>query len=108
RVFAMTCHAQVYGFHTLQDQERIERRKACAHVAQVLQTNLESKSNIGSSSRRECLECIPVHQTMIAWVRIGKVRETAAAPVKVTTVDDHSTDRVTVSAEILGGAVYHD
>ena len=51
---------------------------------------------------------IPEFQAVVAFRRLGELRELAVAPVVVTAVHDHAADGSAMAADPLGGRFHHD
>ena len=100
-VFRMALHAQVEGFNPLQNEKRVERRKAGTGVAQALYAGLQDECEIGERSG--------IGKAVVGRIGLDKVAEAPGlGPVKFAAVDDDAGDAVAVSAEEFCGRMDDD
>ena len=101
-VFAMTRHAEVQGFETHVQEERILRRLDGAEVAHELCSCLRDVGTLAESLR--------VGETVVARIRFGEALETVVVrfPVEVAAINDAATHSHRVTVHVLGGGVRHD
>ena len=81
RVGADALEPQVQRFQPLQHEEGIEGRNAGAHIAQQRDPDLEDESHVAHA--RHVPERIPIHQAMVAGIRLGELGELAVVPTEV-------------------------
>lgn len=100
-ILHMAFHTERKRFESLQQQEGIERTEGRSRIAQQGGADAYGKGG-GSGGLAEA-------ETVVAGIRLGELREFARClPVERTPVDDDTAQRSAVSADELGGRVYHD
>ena len=85
---------------TLNEDEAIRGAQAATEVTQPFDTSTDDE---GCRAKR-----LAVAQAVIAWARLGEVREITVRPVELTRVDHCTTHRRTITAEVLRQRVDHD
>ena len=102
RVFADAVHAQGEGFDPLQDQEGVERRNCCAHVAQ--------RHGAGAADIGGGAECFGVNHAVVGNVRLVEALEfgLVLGPGELAAIDNDAAEAVAVAAEVFGQRVHHD
>ena len=105
---AVPLHAEVQSFEALNEQEGVEGRKTAAHIAEELQTHLHDERDIRTASGGKGFEGFPVREAMVGHVRLGKARESAIAPIKVTAVHDDAADGRPVATDMFRRRVDDD
>ena len=97
----MALHAQRQRLDAGEDQERVERRKRRADVAQA--------EHAAGDREREIAEGLVQHDAVVFRARVGEHRIAALTrPVERAAVDDHAADRIAVAAEEFGERVDDD
>ncbi len=80
---------------------------AAPGIAQQLHPRLDDEGDIGPEVRRT--EDLVVDQTVIAGIRSRVFREAArCAPIELATIDQHTADRLPVTANELGCGMHND
>ena len=85
---------------TLNEDEAIRGTQAATEVTQPFDTSTDDE---GSRAKR-----LAVAKTVIARAGLGEVGEVTVRPVELTRVDDCTTHRRTITAEVLRQRVDHD
>ena len=101
-ILHVTLYTQAQCFHTLQQDEGIEWGNGSTGVTQDDGTDA---GDVSSSAY-----CIGKYDTMIRRIWFCQSGELVGVllPVELTTIDDDTTQRSTMSAQELSGRVYHD
>ncbi len=94
RVLHMPLHAEGQRLNALQEQEGVERRDACARVAQERCADLHHVSRGADRVRK--------HDAVIGSVGFAQTREfVVLLPIKGSSVDDHAADDGAMTAKEL-------
>ena len=100
RVRHVAVHAQAQRLDPLQEQKRVERAQAGAHVAQAFHPRLDDVGDVPEGLREL--------QAVVRTRRLGELREFALLPGELSAVHDDSTDAGAMPAHELGERVHHD
>ncbi len=101
RVLCMAFDAQRQGFEALKQHETIEGGLRLSEIPQPFHAGADRKGDV--SERTFIAEHFPEIQPMVAWSWIGEQREFAVAVVEVASVDHHSANRRSVTADPFRG-----
>src|SRR5262245_62643453 len=98
RIRAVFLHPQSKRLKTLNDEKRIERRHRGSNVSQKGDPGLDCVRD-----RSERFDRFRPDRTVIAGVGCieGRLTLRMSRPIKVAAIDDQTTDRVQMSAEIF-------
>ena len=101
----MDAHAQWQGFETLDVQERVERARRGAEVAQQGDPHLD---DVGDGAHR--LHRLGPHRAVIGRVGLVQQREALGVlfPVEIAAIDDDAADRGAVAADVFGRRMHDD
>ena len=101
-ILHMTLHAQAQRFHTLQQNKGIEGRNGSTGITQ------NHGTNTGNEGCRPCH--VGKHGTMIRGIGLSQcgIFVGVCLPVKLTSVNDDTTQAAAVSTQELSSRMYHD
>src|SRR5690606_8689408 len=89
-------------------QERVERTQGRAEVAKTFHACADSERDVRKTQRIVFSKDIPELESVIAFRRFSKLREFAVAPVVVSSIDDDTANRVSVSTDPLRCGFYYN
>ena len=101
RVFRMPLLAQRQRLQPQQELVRVERAQRRADVAQQRHADLQDERHVAHA--RHVAQRVPVHQPVVARVRLGELRELPVVPLELARIHDHAADGGAVAADVLRG-----
>jgi hypothetical protein len=101
-VGADAVHAQRQRLQALQNQEAVERRDGCAHVAQ--------RHDARATDEGSRAQGFGVNDAVVGHVGLVEALELqlVLGPGKAPAVDNHAADRVAMATDVLGQRVHDD